>query len=232
MSQLEKRFDPGWWLKLSPFFLSGQFRKIGDAMMECAETQSITPKFDETFRAFSECPYKDLKVVLLGLDPYPGKDVADGLAFSARNHQLDPPKSLKYILDAIEKDVYGGFGIGFNEDYLNTDLSRWANQGILLINTALSTVVGKTGEHLEIWAPFTQYVFRILREFNTGIVFILLGAKAKQWAAAINKSTNYVLTASHPSHCSYAGLKEWDCNHVFSQTNEILKKNNKTEILW
>lgn len=232
---LKKQFDEGWWQKLSPFILSEHFNKIGRQLkLEAAEGKRITPNFDDTFRAFKECPYKDLKVVFLGLDPYPGEGIADGLAFSARNHWHKEPKSLQYILGAMEKDAYGNFGIGYNENYLDPDLTRWANQGVLLLNTALSTYVGKTGVHLELWQPFIRYVFHILEQNNTGLIYILLGAKAKEWATVINKTSNYILTASHPASCAYQGLKEWDCNHVFSETNKILEANNgpESKILW
>ncbi len=228
---LEDRFDKGWWHKLSPFLLGGTFWGIARKLFQEGERTYVTPHFDHTFRAFKECKYDELKVVLLGLDPYPASGVADGLAFSSRTSEK-PPKSLNFILRAIEKEVYGGFGIGFNNQFDNPDLTRWANQGVLLLNTALSTVVGETGTHLEIWGPFTQYVFRTLREYNTGVIYILLGAKAKQWGAAIDKERNYVLTASHPSSCNYSGKKEWDSEGVFSKANEILEKQKLTKILW
>lgn len=235
MESLKKQFDEGWWLKLQPFLLSQHFVNIGKKLKEeAAQGFRITPSFDDTFRAFRECKYKDLKVVFLGLDPYPGEGIADGLAFSAKNSWRKEPKSLKYILDSMEKDAYGGFGIGFNEDYLNPDLTRWANQGVLLLNTALSTYVGKTGVHLDLWQPFIRYVFHILRENNTGLVYILLGAKAKAWESVIDKERNYVLTAIHPAACAYQGLKEWDCNKIFSETNRILESNQgvDSKILW
>jgi uracil-DNA glycosylase len=235
MEGLKKQFELGWWLKLQPFLMSEHFAKIGRQLkLEASEGKAITPVFDDTFRAFRECTYKDLKVVFLGLDPYPGEGVADGLAFSARNHWGKEPKSLKFILDSMEKDAYGGFGIGFNENYMEPDLTRWANQGVLLLNTALSTYVGKTGVHLELWQPFIRYVFHILEQNNSGLIYILLGAKAKEWKAFINTKNNYVLEAVHPAYCAYKGLKEWDCNKIFSETNAILEKNQGAEskILW
>lgn len=215
--------------------ISQQFENIGLTLMkEYNEGKIITPDFKNMFRAFKDCPYDKLKVVILGLDPYPGKGVADGLAFSARNNQLDPPKSLMYILEAMEKDVYGGFGIGYNPDYGNSDLTRWANQGVLLLNQSLSTHQGLTGVHLSLWYPFIQYVIGILKLYNPGLVYILLGSKAKQWTKFIDDNKNFVLDAVHPAYCAYKGLKNWDCNKVFSETNEILAFNNgeSHKILW
>lgn len=232
--QLKEQFDEGWWLKLSPFLTSEAFERIGKMLTLQSRIASITPRFNDTFRAFKECPYKDLKVVILGLDPYPTEGVADGIAFSARNHPLNPPKSLEFIINSLERDVYGGFAIGHNEEFYNPDLTRWANQGVLMLNCALSTIVGKTGAHLELWSPFIKEVFRVLRENNTGLVYILLGAQAKMWITDINTKTNTVLTASHPNSCTYQNVKEWNCNRVFSLTNKILEEANGADakILW
>jgi uracil-DNA glycosylase len=232
--KLIDQFEEGWWLKLSPFLTSDKFKKIGAFLgTEIVKGKSITPLFDDTFRAFKECPFSKVKVVIVGLDPYPGKGIADGLAFSARNNQGNPPKSLDFMLRAMEQDVYGGFGIGFNEQYNNSDLTRWANQGVLLMNTALSTVVGEVGAHLEAWQPFTSEVFKALRA-HTGLVYILLGGKARQWKVAINQYTNYILEASHPSSCNYNGLKDWDCSEVFSKANKLIEDMNgdNSKIIW
>lgn len=203
-------------------------------MKENNEGRSITPLFDNTFRAFKECPYNKLKVVVLGLDPYPGKGIADGLAFSARNHDLDKPASLRYILSAMEKDAYGGFGIGYNPDYDVSDLTRWANQGVLLLNQALTTHVGKIGVHLQLWQPFIINVFKMLRANNTGIIFILIGTEAKMYKVLINDKANHIFTTVHPSYAARMEMKEWDCDNIFSKTNELLEKSNGSEakILW
>lgn len=230
---LETRFEEGWWQKLSPFLLSSKFKAIGAELMRQRNLRiPITPAFDDTFRAFKECPYKDLKVVFMGLDPYPNAGVCDGLAFSARNHQLSHPASLRYILNAMEKDVYGGFGIGFNEEYDNADLGRWAKQGVLLINTALSTQVGKTGAHIELWQPFIQNLYNTLAFHNTGLIYVLFGTQARQWKAAIPKGQNYIFTVVHPAAMAYQKAKEWDCEGIFSKINKILEQNNNTKILW
>lgn len=230
---LKDRFEEGWWEKLHPFLLSDKFKAVGAELMRQVQLGiPITPSFDDTFRAFKECPYKDLKVVFMGLDPYPHKGVCDGLAFSAKYTPLVEPKSLMYILDAMEKDVYGGFGIGFNEEYRNPDLGRWAKQGVLLINTALSTQVGRTGAHLELWQPFIQNLFTTLSFYNTGLIYVLFGSQAKQWKVAIPKGQNHIFTVVHPAAMAYQKATEWDCEGIFSKINEILEKNNQGKILW
>lgn len=232
---IEKHFGKEWGQKLSPFLLSKAFKDIGTHLnKDISEGKTITPLLDNTFRAFRECPYEDLKVMMLGLDPYPQKGVADGLAFSTRVTNPVVPTSLQYILNAMEKDVYGGFGIGYNEEYDIPDLTRWANQGVLLLNCALSTHVGQTGVHLALWMPFIKAVFATLREHNTGLIYILVGREAQKWHTHIDKTKNHVLQCTHPASASYQGLKEWDCNKIFSQTNELLEKMNGSEakILW
>jgi uracil DNA glycosylase len=138
------------------------------------------------------------------------------------------------MIDALEKEVYDGFAIGFNEDYLNPNLERWARQGILLINSALSTIVGKTNQHQELWAPFISYVFQVLRKYNTGIIYILLGSEAKKWRPAIDEKNNYVLTVSHPASVKYKDKNVWDSEGIFLKTNQILEQNNGPEakIIW
>lgn len=235
MEKIRDQFDTGWWLKLSEFLLSPEFVKIGATLLaEYKQGYIITPNFKDTFRAFKECKYENLKVIMLGLDPYPQPRVADGLAFSAKNHPLEPPVSFTYMIDAMEKDVYGGFGIAGNHEYDSTDLSRWANQGVLLLNQALSTHQGQSGTHLTLWYPFIKYVFNMLNKNNTGLVYILLGSKARQWRPLIDEKQNYVLEASHPASVWHTGKKEWDCNKIFSETNFILDRNQgeDAKILW
>lgn len=232
---IEKHFEEGWWRRLKGFLESKDFKKIGSELVRQMRTgMAITPSFIDVFRAFKDCPYNKLKVVMMALDPYPYKGVADGLAFSSRYNMLNPPASVKFIMNAVEKECYGGFGIGHNENYCNPDLTRWASQGVLLINTALTTVVGHTGAHKALWQPFTVNLLNMLGLSNTGLIYILLGKDAQSYSRLINSKQNYILKAMHPAACSYLHLKEWDSEGVFLKTNEILEKNNgpDAKILW
>src|SRR5687768_11632455 len=99
---IETHFEEGWYKKLSPFLMSNDFKMIGKYLKDLQmRGYTITPSFDDMFRAFKECPYNKLKVVILGQDPYPQNGVADGIAFSARNHLFDPPASFKLMISAI-----------------------------------------------------------------------------------------------------------------------------------
>jgi len=235
IEKLKSCFEEGWWQKLSPFFVNGGFDNIARTLNAQKNTGlEVTPGFDKVFRAFKECPYDKLKVVMMGQDPYYQKGVADGLAFSAKNHVFDPPASFKLMSNAIEREVYDGFAIGYNEEYAYADLTRWANQGVLLINCALTTIVGKTQQHMDLWAPFMRHLFNTLRNDNTGIIYILLGKDAKQWKVLINPVRNHLFTVTHPASVAYTGRNVWDSEGVFLNTNKLLEQMNGPEakILW
>jgi|ERR1700749_2437223 len=240
---LKDHFEEGWWQKLSPFFDNGGFKPIATTLAAQKKAGDIiTPKFDDVFRAFKECPYSKLKVVMMGQDPYyqvyknktSTHHVADGLAFSARYDLLDPPASFQLISSAIEREVYGGFGIGYNEEYMNPDLTRWANQGVLLINCALTTKAGLTQQHMDIWAPFMRYLFNMLRNDNSGLIYIFLGKDAKQWQVLVNRNRNHAFHVIHPAAVKHTGRNVWDSEGVFLKTNELLEQANGPEakILW
>jgi uracil-DNA glycosylase len=177
------------------------------------------------FRAFEECPYSELKVVMLGQDPYPGIHQADGIAFSlSQADEIQP--SLKFMFDAINKTVYNDV-----KACIDKDLTRWANQGVLLLNTALTTSVGKIGQHYLIWRPFIAYLLDTLSWHNPGLVYIYLGKKAEEWIDCVNDN-NYKFTVSHPASASYNNMIYWDSKDVFVKTKDILKKNYNFDIEW
>ncbi len=123
-------------------------------------------------------PLKDLKVVMLSQDPYPQPYVASGIAFSC-DVTGKPEKSLKYIFKAIESTVYTD---GYTWD---PDLTRWSNQGILMLNTALTTQINKSGTHYDLWRPFLTFLFDYITIHNPGLVYGFLGKKAQDWADVI-----------------------------------------------
>ncbi len=219
---IEKLTPSGWAVKLRGFIQSSDFDKILEALLkERDEGKRFTPPLKYTFRAFEECPLDDLKVVIIGQDPYPHFGVADGLAFSC-GLTGKPQPSLRNVFEAIEQTVYQEY-----PSHQDPDLSRWAQQGVLLLNTALTTQVDKVGTHYDIWKDFIAYVLDMLSLTNSGLIFILLGAKAQELEAVIGQS-HYVLKASHPASAAYTKTT-WDCNDVFNKVNEILEKNNGPE---
>jgi len=225
--KINAKLEPSGWARvLRGFIYSTEFENIITALVrQTRDGKRFTPTMKNWFRAFEECPYSELKVVIVGQDPYPGLNQADGIAFSLSQAEEMQP-SLKYMLDAVNKTVYNG--VNASRDM---DLKRWSNQGVLLLNTALTTNVGKIGQHYLLWRPFIAYLFAWLTWNNNGLVYIYMGKKAEEWADAVNDN-NYKFKVMHPASASYSGLDQWDCKNVFQQTSEILKKNYNFDIEW
>jgi len=207
----------GWNDILNPFIDSKAFEDVFNSLVSLVDNdQRFTPPFKDVFNAFKECNYNDLKVVIVGQDPYPQIGSADGLAFSC-SKKGKAEKSLQYIFKALE-----------DEDG-DVDLRRWANQGVLLINTALTVEINKIGSHFWHWKPFTEYLFYTLNKENKDIIFILMGKKAEAWQLLL--SNHKLLKCSHPASAAYRG-GIWDSNDVFNKVNEELKIQNKALISW
>lgn len=188
-----------------------------------------TPSYKEIFKPFFECDYNDLKVVIVGQDPYSSINTADGLAFSCSKNTLTPQPSLEYILKSINHTVYDDSLTITPNDF---NLKRWANQGVLLLNTALTTELNKVGTHFEVWKPFIDYLFKRLNENNYGLIVLFLGNKAKEFNGYFNSNLFYKLYASHPASAAYNNFNYWECNDCFNEINNILLSNNNTKIIW
>jgi uracil-DNA glycosylase len=215
----------GWDIPLKDFIYSEDFNKIIEYLYkDSINGKKFTPQLKDIFKAFEECPYKDLKVVFLGQDSYPGKDIADGLAFSC-SYTKEAQPTLQALLDEVNRTVNEGFNIS-----TNPDLTRWANQGVLLINTALTTTTYKVGQHYIIWQPFMAYLFDVLTWYNPGTIYVYFGKKASEWKNAVNDN-NYKFELMHPA-TSYYREEPWDCKDVFNKINEILLDNNNQQIEW
>jgi uracil-DNA glycosylase len=226
--KLYAKLEPsGWAIKLRGFIFSKEFDDIMKKLIkQTQDGKRFTPTMKNWFRAFEECPYDDLKLVIVGQDPYPGVNQADGIAFSqSTSDELQP--SLKYLFDGIDRTVYN------NQGYIdrNMDLKRWSNQGVLMLNTALTTNIGKVGQHHAIWQPFTAYLFDHLTWNCPGLVYIYMGKQAQLWADAVNDN-NYKFKISHPASASYNNQAIWDCGDVFKETTEILKNNFNHTMNW
>ena len=205
----------GWDSILNPFVDSPSFEGIF-VFLEAAVNHGLrfTPPFKDVFNAFKECSYDNLKVVIVGQDPYPQLGSADGLAFSC-SKKGKAEKSLQYINKAIDTDY--------------TDLRIWANQGVLLINTAFTVEVNKIGSHYNLWKPFTNYIFANINKHKKDTIFILMGKKAEEWETLLPDCK--ILKCSHPASAAYKG-GEWDHNDVFNKANLELKKQDKSLINW
>lgn len=185
--------------------------------------KSIYPAFYEIFNAFQLTRVDDVKVVILGQDPYHGEGQAHGLSFSVKKGIKNPP-SLQNIFKELESDL--GCPIP-----THGDLTQWAEQGVLLLNAVLTVSANEPASHQgKGWETFTDAVIRKLQDNKNNVVFILWGKFAQSKASLINKEKHLILTAAHPSPFSaYNGF--FGCKH-FSKTNAYLKLTQQKEILW
>ncbi len=184
----------------------------------------VFPSEDEVFNAFKLCDFNQVKVVILGQDPYPTMGHAHGLSFSVKEHVKPLPKSLNNIFKALSNDLN-------QTPPVHGNLTHWAQQGVLLLNAVLTVEEGKPDSHKGIgWEQFTNAVIQNLSNEKQHLVFLLWGAKAQAKKVLIDTQKHYVLMAPHPSPLSaYRGF--FDCKH-FSKTNEYLAKNRISMINW
>ncbi len=189
-----------------------------------ASPNGIFPSQDLIFRALDLCPLSHVQVVILGQDPYPTKGHAHGLCFSVEEHVRPFPKSLLNIFKEIESDL----GQPFPE---NGSLIRWAEQGVLLLNTVLTVREGQPESHTRKgWEEFTDAVIKKISQERHGIVYMLWGSKAQEKAKMLDENTNLILRAPHPSPLSsYRGF--FGCKH-FSQANTYLIGKGRKRIEW
>lgn len=222
----DKLKPSGWGDKLKTFIQSSDFEIILQKLeKEVDEGKRFVPQLKYLFTAFEKCPYDKLRVVLIGQDPYPYLNVPDGMAFSC-SLRGKPEASLRYMFDEIERTVYDGYG------YIREpDLTRWAEQGILLLNSSLTTSVGKPGVHQIMWRPFMAFLFDILGWYNPGLIYVFMGKVAQQWADGIPDNCHKIFV-SHPASAAHTNLEKWDSKDVFNEVNKLLEKMNGEKIIW
>jgi len=207
----------GWDEILNPFLDSKGLDSITDTLIRLVEQdRRFTPKLKDAFNAFKETNLSDLKVVIVGQDPYPQLGVADGIAFSC-SKTGKPQPSLRYILKEL------------GDEDGDVDLRRWANQGVLLINTAQTCEVNKIGSHFGLWKSFTEYIFESINKIDKNIIFVLMGRKAEAWQSAMPGQK--LLKCAHPAAAAYNG-GTWKADGIFEKVNNELDKQGKTCITW
>jgi uracil-DNA glycosylase len=189
------------------------------------EAETIYPPEGRVLAALEMTPFDAVKVVIVGQDPYHGEGQADGLAFSVPAPVKAPP-SLRNIFKEVARDVYDG-----EMPDASTDLSRWARQGVLLLNASLTVRAGQAGSHRNLgWARLTDQIIAQLSDRHDHRVFMLWGNFAKAKAALIDAAGHLILEAPHPSPLSaYRGF--FGCGH-FSKANDYLRAHGKTPIIW
>jgi uracil-DNA glycosylase len=216
---IERLRASGWANKLKGFLQSSEFDKILAELYKLREDgKRFTPPLKEVFRAFEECHHDKLKVIMIGQDPYPQLGVADGLAFSCSNTDKAQP-SLKNMFEAVEKTVYQEW-----PTYQDPNLVRWANQGVLLLNSALTCQVDKVGSHYNVWKEFIAYTMDMLNYTDSGLIFVLMGKQAQELESMIGQH-HYIIKVSHPASAAYTKTT-WDCGDMFNEINKIINGQN------
>ena len=218
------RISPSWNALLSSEFEKPYFQALTAFVKKEYSEHTCYPKGKEIFAAFDQCPVENLKVVLLGQDPYHGEGQANGLSFSVRDGIAHPP-SLVNIFREIQEDLKLPYPESGN-------LSRWAEQGVLLLNATLTVRANTAGSHQgQGWETFTDAVIKCISDNCQHIVFLLWGSFAKKKIALIDTQKHCVLSSGHPSPLS-ANRGHWFGNKHFSKTNEYLTSVGKENIDW
>jgi uracil-DNA glycosylase len=223
------RIEPSWREVLKDEFEKPYFAELAGFVRNEYTTKKIYPPPMSIFAAFEACPFDRVKVVILGQDPYHGPGQANGLCFSVREGVALPP-SLQNIFKEIESDTKADVQRNPAGEW-NGDLTRWATQGVMLLNATLTVEAGRAGSHQRRgWEQFTDAVVTALARGREGLVFMLWGRYAQEKGMMIDTSKHLVLKAAHPSplsaHSGFLG-----CRH-FSQANAYLEAGGKEVIDW
>lgn len=220
---MEVKINKSWKNELAGEFQKEYFKELAKFIRNEYKTKNVYPRPENLFRAFELCPFENVRVVILGQDPYHGLNQAHGLCFSVRNGIQNPPSLVN-----IKKEIKNDLNLEISE---KGDLSAWAEQGVFLLNATLTVVAGEAGSHQHRgWEEFTDKVIEILSKKKENIVFLLWGAYAQSKEAIIDWSKHLILKAPHPSPLS-AHRGFFGCKH-FSKTNQYLKSKNLKTIDW
>lgn len=219
-----KNINPDWLPILQPEFDKPYFTTLWDFVEEDYALHVCYPPKEDIFNAFNSCVFKDIKVVILGQDPYHGAGQANGLCFSVADGISHPP-SLKNIFKEIETDLETTYPTSGN-------LERWAKQGVLLLNATLTVRAHEAGSHQKKgWETFTNNIISLINSKKESVVFLLWGGYAKKKLKLIDTEKHYILTSGHPSPLS-ANRGYWFGNEHFSEANYLLQQNKCPEIVW
>lgn len=218
----EIKIEYSWKKELAEEFNKPYWKKLTDFVRYEYLTSPVYPPPQDIFRAFELCPFTSVKVVIIGQDPYHGLKQANGLSFAVREGITLPP-SLKNIFKEIKSDL----GV---TPYDSGDLSRWAKQGVLLLNSVLTVMANNPASHKDKgWETFTDAVVKALSEKREHLVYLLWGKYAQEKGEIVNSKTNLILTSGHPSPYS-ANL--FFGHHHFTKGNKYLTENGLQPIDW
>lgn len=211
----------GWEHIINPYLDSeGFYKTVKKLISFVQEDKRFTPKMKDWFNTFIYCKYYNTNVIFIGQDPYPQVGVADGISFSC-SHTMKEQPSLKHIFNSLEKQ-YPGYE-------RNPDLTRWAQQGVLMLNTALTVEINKIGSHYSLWRSFTEHVLTSINKEKSQLVVVLLGKKAQEWKKFI--TNHIIIEVEHPAAAAYKG-GVWDDQNLFIRINQTLKNQGKPLVNW
>jgi len=220
---MDVRIAPSWKEKLSGEFDKPYFEALAQFLRAEYQNQVVYPPGKEIFRAFDLTPFDQVKVVILGQDPYHGPKQANGLAFSVRDGITKPPSLIN-----IFKEIKNEYDKPIPD---SGNLERWAKQGVMLLNATLTVRARQAGSHQKKgWEEFTDAVINKISDEREGVVFLLWGAFAQKKGAVIDESKHYVLKSAHPS--PFAADRGFFGNNHFKLANEYLREHGKEEIDW
>ena len=217
------QFENEWDNLLSDEFEKAYYKRLRSILANEYRTQTIYPDMYDIFNALRYTSYSDIKAVIIGQDPYHGEGQAHGLCFSVKRG-VEPPPSLKNIFKEIQAEL------GINPPD-HGELTKWAKEGVLLLNAALTVRAGQANSHKNLgWETFTNRVIELVNQRETPVVFLLWGANARQKQSLITNPIHKILACAHPSPLSaFNGF--FGCGH-FKECNEFLQEHNMTPIDW
>jgi uracil-DNA glycosylase len=202
---------------------SEKFTVLSEKVLQAYRDEVVFPPLNQLFEAFNQCSFENTRVILLGQDPYHGEGQAHGLSFSVPN-SIPLPPSLKNIY----KELFNDLGLM----RASGDLSDWAKQGVLLLNTSLTVRAGEAGSHASFpWPVFTKAVLNALNTQDKPLVFLLWGNHAQQFASMIDETKHAVIKSAHPSPLA-ANRGGWFGTKPFSKTNDFLISRGMLPIRW
>lgn len=220
---MDVKIEPSWKSHLAAEWDKPYFSNLTEFVRREYAAGTVYPPGSKIFAAFDSCPFDDVKVVIIGQDPYHGVGQANGLSFSV-NPGVAIPRSLINIFKEIHDDTGAPIPT-------NGDLSRWAQQGVLMLNATLTVRAGQAGSHQgHGWEEFTDEVIARLSAEREHLVFILWGSYAAKKGAQIDSTKHLILRSAHPSPLSAS--RGFFGNHHFTRTNDYLISHNKTPIKW
>jgi uracil-DNA glycosylase len=217
------KIEESWQIVLQDEFEKPYFKQLVSFVKDEYSSEKVYPAGSQIFNAFSLCPFDQVKVVILGQDPYHGPNQANGLAFSVSDQVRTPPSLLN-----IFKEIRNDLG---KEIPASGNLERWAEQGVLLLNATLTVRAGNPGSHQKKgWEEFTDAVTQKVNDLKENVVFLLWGAYAHKKGAFIDERKHCVLKAAHPS--PFAADRGFFGSKHFSKANEYLISKGKEPIEW